>query len=335
MLSAARRILGAGVIAACALTTATPGSAEEDFILATPMPEDHIIHTVASAFMEALPEGSGLKAEYHPGGDLGDWTALFEQVMQGALPMAMTFSASDFDKRLDITLLPYAFDSWNEAETLLGADGELLKVYEEIYAGLGMKLLGIVPVDFYGLAMRKGEERAPVDFPKDGEGIKLRVAPVAIGIELFETFGFSPVPMPYSELYTALQLGTVDGRAYATPVEIWQMRDVLENYILTNDAFEQGVWVVNQDWWDGLAEDERTAILKARDEALKVAWQQAREKSDEVKAQIEEAGIEIVTLDDGEMASARKLARDKVWPWMEERVGSALIDKIRKATAGE
>jgi TRAP-type C4-dicarboxylate transport system substrate-binding protein len=307
--------------------------AQESIILATPMPEDHIMHTTAEAFMEALPEDSGLKVEYHPGGDLGDWTSLFEQVSQGVLPMSMTYAASDLDKRLDITLLPYAFKDWDSAEAAISTDGSLFPVYEDIYADLGMKLLGIIPVDFYGLAMRKGDERVPTTFPSDGKGIKLRVAPVAIGVEQFKTFGFSPVPMPYSELYTALQLGTVDGRAYATPVEIWQMRDVLSSYILTNDSFEQGAWVVNQQWWDGLSEEQQQAILSARDEALSVAWGQAQDTSETFKSQIREAGVEIVELSEEEMAQAEALARDEVWPWMEEQVGKELIDTVREATA--
>lgn len=306
--------------------------AQESLILATPMPEDHIMHTTAQAFMDALPEEAGLKIEYHPGGDLGDWTSLFEQVSQGALPMSMTYAASDLDKRLDITLLPYAFQNWESAENALSIDGSLFPLYEEIYADLGMKLLGIIPVDFYGLAMRKGDDRVPTDFPDDAQGIKLRVAPVAIGVEQFKTFGFSPVPIPYAELYTALQLGTVDGRAYATPAEIWQMRDVLSSYILTNDSFEQGAWVVNQDWWNHLPEDQQQAILAARDEALSVAWEQAQDTSEDFKARIRDAGVEIVELNETEMAQAQALARDEVWPWMEEQVGKELIDAVRNAT---
>lgn len=306
--------------------------AQESLILATPMPEDHIMHTTAQAFMDALPEEAGLKIEYHPGGDLGDWTSLFEQVSQGALPMSMTYAASDLDKRLDITLLPYAFQDWESAENAISSDGSLFPLYEEIYADLGMKLLGIIPVDFYGLAMRKGDDRVPTDFPDEAQGIKLRVAPVAIGVEQFKTFGFSPVPMPYAELYTALQLGTVDGRAYATPAEIWQMRDVLSSYILTNDSFEQGAWIVNQDWWNHLPEDQQQAILAARDKALSVAWEQAQDTSTDFKARIRDAGIEIVELNETEMTQAQTLARDEVWPWMEEQVGKELIDAVRNAT---
>lgn len=319
--------------AAIGIGLSVAAHAQERVILATPMPEDHIMHTTAQAFMEALPEDSDLKIEYHPGGDLGDWTSLFEQVSQGVLPMSMTYAASDLDKRLDITLLPYAFKDWDSAEAAISIDGSLFPVYEDIYADLGMKLLGIIPVDFYGLAMRKGDERVPTAFPADGKGIKLRVAPVAIGVEQFKTFGFSPVPMPYSELYTALQLGTVDGRAYATPVEIWQMRDVLSSYILTNDSFEQAAWVVNQQWWDGLSEENQQTILMARDEALSVAWEQAQDTSETFKSQIREAGVEIVELSDEELAQAEALARDEVWPWMEEQVGKELIDTVREATA--
>lgn len=317
----------AALFCASAVTVAY---ADTKFILATPMPSEHIIHTVASEFMKALPEN--IKVQYHPGGDLGDWTSLYEQVKQGALPMTMTFGASDFDKRLDIRLLPYMFSTWEGAEAALGPQGSMVPVYEGIYKDQGMKLLGVIPVDFYGLAMRKGDERTPTSYPDEAKGIKLRVAPVPIGIEQFKVFGFSPVPMPFSELYTALQLGTVDGRAYATPVEIWQMRDVLSNYILTNDSFEDAAWLVNQRWWDRLSEEDRNAILKARDAALQKAWEQARKTSQEFKDRIaKESSVKIVEMTAEETENAKKLSREKVWPWLEERVGKDVMDKVRSA----
>ncbi|WP_028301389.1 TRAP transporter large permease subunit [Oceanospirillum beijerinckii] len=60
---------------------------------------------------------------------------------------------------------------------------------------------------FGSVAIRKGVGEVPTNFPEDAKGIKMRVPPVPIGIERFKNWGFTAVPMPFAELYTALQLG--------------------------------------------------------------------------------------------------------------------------------
>ena len=87
--------------------TATPANADEKFILAHAMNTDHVFHAISERFMAELGDGSGVTIAYHPGGDLGDWTSLFEQSMQGVVPMTLTWASSDFDKRLDLIYLGY------------------------------------------------------------------------------------------------------------------------------------------------------------------------------------------------------------------------------------
>lgn len=67
------------LVASVFLGAAAPTAAEERFTLAHALPTEHIFHPTSEKFMEAL--GEGYEVEYHPGGDLGDWTSLFEQTI--------------------------------------------------------------------------------------------------------------------------------------------------------------------------------------------------------------------------------------------------------------
>lgn len=237
---AASAVLATGTMLAATGTA----QADERFALAHAMPPEHIFHPTSEKFMEAL--GEGFEVEYHPGGDLGDWTSLFEQAMQGAVPMTMTFAATEFDPRLNIFAAGYIFDSWEQAREMYGPNGAMIPVYDEILSDLDMKLVGVLLVDFGGYAILKGVGAVPLDLPAEGNGIKVRVPGLEIAIKRYELLGFSPVPMPFAELYTALQLGTVDGRTFGPPPEIWQLRDVLETYVYSKDYFEHAYWLVNK-----------------------------------------------------------------------------------------
>ncbi|QEQ96662.1 TRAP transporter substrate-binding protein DctP [Neptunomonas concharum] len=318
-------------LAASIALTPLSSYAGEDFILAQAMTTDHIFHASSEQFMENLKaQQSRYNVEYHPGGDLGDWTSQFEQAMQGVIPMTMTYGASEFDGRLDLTWLGYVVDSWDSARKAYGPNGPMLDVYNKILAENDLVALGLIPAGFGSITIRKGVGKVPTNFPEDAAGIKMRVVPTPLAIERFKNWGFSAVPMPFAELYTGLQLGTVDGRAFGPAVEIWQMRDVLESYILTRDYFEHAFWLVNKQWWDDLPADERKKMRAAADQTLEWAWNEAEKIDSDYLNKVRDYGIEIVELKPQELEKAKKTLYAHEWPYMEKVVGPEIMEMMRK-----
>lgn len=97
-LSKLRASVAIAAVASAAFTA--HAQASERFIMAHAMPSDHIFHAISERFIEELQESEEFQIAYHPGGDLGDWTSLFEQSMQGVVPMSLTWGASEFDQRM-------------------------------------------------------------------------------------------------------------------------------------------------------------------------------------------------------------------------------------------
>lgn len=325
------------LVGTCALATAlaTPvldsAHAGDDFILAQAQTTDHIFHASSQKFMESLKaQGSSYTVDYHPGGDLGDWTSQFEQTMQGVIPMTMTYGASEFDGRLDLTWLGYVVDSWDSAREAYGPKGPMLDVYNKILADMDLIALGTIPGGFGSITIRNGVGKVPTNFPEDAKGIKMRVVPTPLAVERFKNWGFSAVPMPLSELYTGLQLGTVDGRAFGPAVEIWQMRDVLETYILTRDYFEHAFWLVNKDWWEDLPAAERNKIQAAADETLAWAWTESEKIDNDFLQKVKDYGIKVVELNDVQLTRAKQALYAKEWPYMEKVVGAEIMGMMRK-----
>ena len=327
-----RRSLLHGLIgAALALgVAAMPAGAAEKFIFAHPMNTDHVFHAISERFMSELGDKSGVSIDYHPGGDLGDWTSLFEQSMQGVVPMTLTWASSDFDKRLDLIYLGYIVSNWEEAKKLYGPGAGMLGVYNDMLKDLGLHAVGIIPTDFGSVVIRKGVGKLPLDFPKEPAGMKIRVPGLSIAVDRFNSLGFAAVPIPLSEVHTALQLGTVDARSFSTAVETYTLRDVLEANILTNDYFEVAFWLVNKKWWDGLPKDVRAKLQAAADKTIAWSWDEAKRKSDEFLQKARDAGINVVELSDKQMSAAKQIVYDKEWPAMEKVVGKDIMEKIKK-----
>lgn len=304
--------------------------ANNKFIFTQAYNTQHIFHHTSKKFMEKLDHKASLYTpDYHPGGDLGDWTSQFEQAMLGVIPMTITYGASEFDGRLDLTWLGYVVDNWKSAHKVYGPGGPMIDVYNEIFSELDLVALGTIPTGFGSITISKGVGKIPTRFPEDAKGIKMRVIPSPLAIKRFQNWGFSAVPMPYSELYTALQLGTVDGRAFGPAVEIYQMRDVLESYILTRDYFEHAFWLVNKQWWEGLEVSERNKMQAAVDETLKWVWQEAESIDDGFLDKVREAGIEVIELSDEDLAQAKRILYENEWPYMEQKVGSDIMKLVR------
>ena len=306
-----------------------PTKAEEKFIFAHAMNTDHVFHALSERFMSELEGNEAIAIAYHPGGDLGDWTSLFEQSMQGVVPMTLTWASSDFDKRLDLIYLGYIVSNWEDAKKLYGPGAGMLDVYNDMLKDLGLHAVGIIPTDFGSVVIRKGVGELPMNFPDDPGGMKIRVPGLSIAVDRFNSFGFAAVPIPLSEVHTALQLGTVDARSFSTAVETYTLRDVLEANILTNDYFEVAFWLVNKKWWDGLPAEVRSALQAAADNTIAWSWEEAERKSNEFLQKARDAGINVVELDEAQMSAAKQIVYDKEWPMMESVVGKATMDKIR------
>ena len=311
---------------------ANPAQSATKFILANVMDAKNIQNVASRAFMARLEKLSGgkIRVEHHPGGDLGDWVGLFEQTMQGGIQMSQTWNASQFDARLDLATLGYTAGTWNECVETYKPGGAMAGFWKTVFVDLKMHVVGILPDGMYGVAVRKGV-KAPTKFPADGRGFKLRVPPIKIGITRFQALGFSAVPMPFSELYTALQLGTVDGAAFQDAATVATMTDVYDHYVRTNDVCGYSFWLANAKWWKGISADERKTIQSAADHAVTVAWKEFKDIEDKAIAAMQKKGVKVHSLTAAELDAAKKIVYEVEWPWAEKQVGKKTMDAVRKA----
>ncbi|MDX2511642.1 MAG: TRAP transporter substrate-binding protein DctP [Desulfobacterales bacterium] len=325
--------LGRCIIATLLVLIFFSGSAfaKTTIIMAHAMPTDHIFHKISDRFKERLKELSNdaFEIQYHPGGALGDWTSQVDQAMAGAIHINLGWALSELDPRLDVAQLGFIANDWDVAAKIYGIGGVLDSLYKEIYSNLGLTSLGTIPTGFTGFVVRKGVA-VPVNVPEDAHGFKMRVPPYPMAIARYKALGFSVVPMPFSEVHTALQTGAIDGRAYSPSSEVMMFRDTLEAYVYTKEHFEQTFFFTNSAWLNSLPEQDRKWITQAAEEAIAWSWTASKQDLDEWLVKIRESGLQVVELTPEQHDKYAKIVLDTELPIVEKLIGKEKLSEILK-----
>lgn len=155
----------------------------------------------------------------------------------------------------------------------------------------GIKGLGIWENGFRNLT---NSQRA-VQSPADMQGLQIRLMENPIHVATFETLGARAVPMPFGELFTALQQGTVDGQENPLVIiETSKFYEVQDYLSLTGHFYSPAVLLINLDFWNNsLTAEQREIIQQAEIEARQWQRQFSIQGEQELRAQLASQGMEI------------------------------------------
>ncbi len=293
--------------------------------------EDHPAAARCKQFADMVKEKSGgrIQLTYFPAGALGDWMEQIEANRMGTLEFGLNAGSTSYDPRTNLIFMPYLFATWDEARGAIGSDGWLTPIFDELYSGIGLKVLGIYLNAWDGMAFTKRVDNV-VKCPDDFKGIKMRVPPIRIFELYIPTLGFISTPIAYSETFTALQTGIVDARSACPAVEAYVMRDALKYWVATRDAFEYWFLTVNRQLWDSLDEADRAILSECADKVMADQAVAAEKDETDFKQKMRESGVEVFEISEAEWTAAAKVVREKAWPRIqEELLGSVLMERIK------
>ena len=319
-------ILGAGLVA---LSLAVPAWAADVTLklghIAVP---DHPYGQGADHFAKLVAEKSGgsIEVKIFPSSQLGGQKDLIEGMVFGAVDMALVGTAvlGQFQPQISIFDLPFLFEDRAHAYKSLDSVGmELGKKLEE----RGIKLLGYME---NGIRHATNNVR-PIKDPSDMEGLKIRVMTNKIFVEMMKSLGASPTPMAFSELYSAMQQGTVDGQENPS-AHIFTKRfyEVQKYASKTAHAYSPEPMIISMISWSKLSDEQKAIIEEAAKEAI--AWQRkiSEEQDNKYWDQIVATGkMEVLDVD----RSKFKAATAPVIEMFAKTVGQDNIDKINALAA--
>ncbi|SEO17637.1 TRAP-type C4-dicarboxylate transport system, substrate-binding protein [Salinihabitans flavidus] len=288
-----RHIFGAAMLAA-SVAFAPAVSAQVKIALDSPPDLDGSGSYVwAHAFAEYLNE-NGMEAEEYQRGALGGDDELFDQVSQGLLEVSMSplNIVGSLDKLIYGLRLPYFFRDMEQVDRALNEGGMLAQI-NEATTPEGVRVLAVNTV---GQSSGIFNTKRPVRSVSDMEGLRMRALDES-QIELYEAWGAAGTIVSWAEVPNALQTGVADG--YMNPAFVpllFGHTDFLKHFTDARVTPSLRITIASEDWYQGLSDDERATV----DAAVAAATEANREwlgTQDAVMDKLEEAGVEVVRLD--------------------------------------
>ena len=258
-----------------------------------------INHSVHKAMLKMgkdvakLSDGT-LQIEIYPNQQLGTEREILELIQIGSLDMTKVSVATleNFAPKTRILGLPYLFrDRQHAFEVLDGPIGQRLLDDSQKYWLKGLGYYDAGSRSFYS------KER-PIEHPDDLSGLKIRVMESVTAIEMVNSFGGSPTPISWGELYTSLQQGVVDG-AENNPPSFYLSRhyEVCKFYSLNEHTFSPDVLIAGTQFWDKLSEEEKEWLNTAIDNSIAYQRDLWAEAEAQALREVRKAGVEIIRPD--------------------------------------
>ncbi len=286
-------------------------------------PQDTAIDKDLRWFSDKLKEVSGgkMKTKIYPASALGDYTVVQERVGLGAVDMACQPPASAADKRFQVVYFPYMVKNWAQARKNYSPGAPLRKVVTDLYAKQGIHLLAAWPVYFGGIALNR-EPVSPGD-PEASKGVKLRVPPMKTFQLLADNTGYLGTPIPFSDAFTAVQTGVVDGVIGSGAEGYYSsFRDVTKFYIPQNTHFEVWYLIINKEYFDDLKDEQKKLLTDVAAQFEERRWGSAEADQAANEKRLADYGAKIVPISESEIASIAAKIHKTVWPEVLNDVGA-------------
>ncbi|WP_158599084.1 TRAP transporter substrate-binding protein DctP [Planococcus salinus] len=267
-------------------------------------------HGYARIFKEIIEEESNgeIEVTIHPNGVLGAERDLIEGAEIGTIDaiISSTSPLGNFADLPRVLELPYLFEDTDHFFDALETDfGEELNASIERDGTL--KMLGWFEIGFWGY----GNSVRPVTHPDDLEGLTLRAVENDVKQDWEVLVGANPTAMAFTEVFTSLQQGVIDGLGNPIPLFVANnFQEVTTHLSETDHFFQQGFMVMSPAFFDGLSEEHQNLVVESAIQAT----EDQREWVSDVQEQAFQAavdnGVEVIRREDVDIEAFRALAEE-------------------------
>lgn len=260
-------------------------------------------------FAEEVEKRSGAKMRVRAIGAaaLGPDVQMQQALIGGAQEMMVGSTATlvGITKEMALWDTPFLFNNAREADAVL--DGP---VGQKVIAKLDEK--GLVGLVYWENGFRNlTNSKRAVNKLEDLDGIKLRVMQNNVYLDSFKTLGANAVPLPFSELFSALETKTVDGQENPYNTILSSKFYEVQKYLsITNHVYSPWIVLVSKKWWDQLSKDEQKLLRDAAVASRDFERRDTRDEAGRALAELKAKGMQINELPPTEAARMRdKLTR--------------------------
>ena len=269
---------------------------------------DHPVSFGVKRFAELLATKSGgkMKVQEFPASQLGNemqqQSALQGGVQQMSAPA--TTSLAGIVKEFGLIDFPFSVGTFAQADALL--DGPL---GQSLLAKLPEK--GLVALGYWDLGFRNvTNSKRAITKAEDLDGLKIRVIPNPVFLDTFKAFKANPVPMPFAELYGALEAKAVDGQENPFAVILSNKFFEVQKFLsATNHVYAANIVLVSKKFWDTLGPEEQKMMNDAAAESRDYQRQVSRAAAQKAVAELQAKGMQFNEVSAAELARMREIAK--------------------------
>lgn len=257
----------------------------------------------------------------YPSGQLANDPKAIEQLQLGGVDFTVsaTGSYATHLPSLNLTAMPFLVDSYEQGWELYD-NSEWLKGEFEKLPSKGFRVLATWEAGF-----RSFTTKEPLTSPADAEGEKMRVYPNDMIRWTMEAIGFQTVVMPITDVYLAIQQGTVSGQENPVDtIKSLRFNEVAPNITLTRHVYSPLPLTVSETTWQKLSDADKDAFSKAASEAAAFSRDLVKNSVDSQLAEMTEAGATVSVPEIGPFRKAVESVYDKA----RGVYGAGEVDKI-------
>jgi len=315
----------AALVLALAASCAAPALAQAPLKMNISLAQNSSYGVAIDAFAREIEQRTQgrYKVQNFYSAALGAERESVEGVQLGTLDLTLTSTGPlpNFVPEVAILDIPFLFRDYAHARAVL--DGPIGQELLQKFPAKNLVALTWAENGFRHMT----NSRHPVNVPDDLKGLKMRTMENPIHIQAYRQFGILPTPMAFTEVFTALQQGTVDGQENPLSVITSAKLDQVQKYLtLTGHVYSPAVILMNKAKWDALSAADKQAFTDAAREAVKA--NRARIDDDERKA-VADLRVKGMTVAENVDKAKFQAQLAPVYTEFGKRFGQDNIDRIR------
>ncbi|MBP5979887.1 MAG: TRAP transporter substrate-binding protein DctP [Halomonas sp.] len=298
-----------------------------------PDAEKNAVHVFATNLKELVAEKTDNEIELRlfPNSMLGSEEDRMEQTMNTPMLNIASFAGvSPLVDELFVSAIPFLFDDFDAARTFFDEGDYWQELTDTLAERAGIDMLAVVEEGGF-LAFTNNER--PISHPDDFEGLRFRAMDPS-QVALYESFGASGTPIPWTETYMALRTGVANGQMNPPMyIALASLYEVQKYLTLANIQYSDQFLVGNSDmianWDDELRTTFMDAVAEANHNAREANESQVESRIDYLEAQ----GMEVIRPSHDDLEAFRTIGQPAYLNWLAERgVEQRWIDMALKDT---
>ncbi len=262
-----------------------------------------LFEATADHFAECVNSAMTDKVEVQTFGSsqLGNDKEMLQKLKLAQIDFSLPSSImSSVDNSFGIFEMPYIITSRDHMRRV---QDEMMDVFQKAANDNGYHIVGLAENGFRHIT----NNVRPINVPADLEGIKLRTPNGVWRLKMFQEYGANPTPMAFSDVFTALQTGVIDGQEnpYAQ-IASAKFQEVQKYLSITGHVYTPAYILASQKKFDSLPEDVQAGLTECANQTQDFTYEKAAELETDLLKEIEDAGVEVNTADKAAFIEASK-----------------------------